>query len=230
MTGLPVAPGRSPVGRVTLVDPYDPVITNGDGVAYLWPYAPDLAHLWSGLPAGVELLFGRGPWERGDKDPEARQLFVRVEARPRSGPQRRPGSEPMARYENGLTLGEVSLARNGFERGDGLVLLSTWSTARPLSAAPVLVVDQLTAGSAVELVSEPLGDEIYPVSRWRPGDHHFVPTALVLPSYAAGDRLRLGLRLLSQAGEPLVARDTRTGQQVTELAFELVVPGPDVRK
>ncbi len=225
--GLPTPPGRSPVGRVTLFDPYDAVLTAGDGVAYLWPYDPDLDHIWAGLPADVAIAIRPGAWERGDQELEARRLFVRAEVRPAAKLPADGEPKVVARYASGPVLESIGLARGRCNDQVCLMLRTRWSVEGAIDTAPILVVRAIAEGAVMEWAREPLGHELYPIARWRPGDHFLQETMLPPVSAAAGTTLRLGLRLVGASGQPLEAREARSGRTVDELSLVLVVPPED---
>lgn len=101
--GWPAIPFLVPIERLTLADPYDPVLDR-PGTAYLVPEDLDLDRLWSQLLPDARLILAAGPEERGDLAPRARTMWVRVEAvaaespalEPQPPPATQPASPPAA--------------------------------------------------------------------------------------------------------------------------------------
>lgn len=250
--GGPVPRDRSPAGHVTLCDPHDPVLTTGDGVAYLWPYDVAGDAVWSALPKGIRLAFQPGAQERGDLESEARQLYVRVEARPVEKSQSVPQRPWVARFANGLVLYEAQawLEPSGFKEGSaalvgrggadqepgggpdapaaGLIRLeSVWGVERPTGASLRLVSHLVAEGRTVAVHHVELGPPLYPLSRWRVGDRVSQMVDFVPPSRVPARGLQVGLGLADENLGVVTARVHGRSDELREVLVD--VRSPDTR-
>jgi hypothetical protein len=150
-------------GQLTLTDPYDPVLTTGPGVVYLWPYDIDIANVWSALAPNLRLDFTSGSYERGDLDSEPQLLYLRVDATPA-----RPITETVGAFANHLVLIQGSVARSS----DGRVLFveTEWALEEPVDRDVTAFVQVLEGDSVIDGSDAPLGEGRFPVPMWRIGD------------------------------------------------------------
>ena len=154
-----------PMDRLTLSDPYDPILDR-PGVAFLAPEGLDLDQLWSRLPSGVRLVLESGAPERGDLALDARTMWVRVEALPEAA------SMPSASSTGvGLRLVDstVDIDKTGSDsrHGDDIVRVMTrWRKDAVVSDDLTLYVHVRGPGGQRAGNDAPFGFGVYPVARW----------------------------------------------------------------
>jgi len=224
--GWASVPFLIPMDRVTLTDPYDPVLfgdgggdgggRDGGGVAFIVPYGLRLDEVWAKLPAdGAELAFLQPIMERGDLAAQASPLSVRALG-PRLPPELRPSAGATARFVNGPSLDGVDIGAGPPASGSaaardvwppwaaapGAVRVTTrWHIDGPpaVGDATLFIHVRDAAGNRVDTsVDAPLGHGVYPVGRWRTGDVVVDQRVLRLPPGAHGLPIVAGL----YAGDP----------------------------
>ncbi|MGQ9681226.1 MAG: ArnT family glycosyltransferase [Anaerolineae bacterium] len=152
----------------------------------VWPfevYEPSLAL----LPAGLQLQARSDLLERGDRDPQPRQLALVVTGEPAA-----PVSVPLVRYAQGIELLEAAAEPTEPFR---LHVRLVWRTTARLPANYTVFVQVLRSGEMLGQGDAPPADGRLPTSIWRPGDHivdvHEV--ALRAPYDPATDTVVVGL-------------------------------------
>lgn len=220
--GWASVPFLIPIDRVTLTDPYDPVLFGDDGdgdggdhgddgAAYIVPYGLRLDEVWAKLPAdGAELAFLPPIMERGDLAARASPLAVRVLG-PRLPPELRPSDGATAQFVDGLVLdgavvdaGPLASGSNAardawplWAEAPGAVRVTTrWHIDGPPTIGEATLFVHLldAAGNTVDSsVDAPLGHGVYPAGRWRTGDVVVDQRVLRLPPGASGLRIVVGL-------------------------------------
>jgi 4-amino-4-deoxy-L-arabinose transferase-like glycosyltransferase len=161
--GWAAVPYLVPTERLTLTDPYDPVLTSGPGVAFLWPHDLDRGAVWSKHPPGLRLAFTEGTRERGDLEPDGRLLYVRVDATAAE-----PVGSPVADFADGVVL--VTSGLTAGPSGRRLVVETDWEVRRPVDHAVTAFVQVLDGDRQVAGSDVPLGGDYLPVPFWRVGD------------------------------------------------------------
>lgn len=212
--GWASVPYLAPIDAVTLTDPYDPILA-ADGVAYVVPYGLRLDEVWAALPSAAGLTFEAAVPERGDQAPRASPLYVRVTG-PRSGDLPRPTTRAASvAFAGGPELRDAAVwtatpadpaaAAAGYV---DLHVATRWrrlpAPADPAAPPPagdatlyVHVVD--AAGRRVDDGGDaPLGQGIYPLARWRPGDEVVERRTVRLAPRTGAVRVVVGL----YAGDP----------------------------
>lgn len=160
--GWASVPFLVPIEQLTLTDPYDPILDQGPGTAFLLPDGLDLDRVWSELAPNLRLSFTLGALAAGDLDPAPRRLWVRVDGIPAPAV-----SAPVARFANGVQLLEAEVEP---EVEGGLDVTSVWTADAATAGDMTAFVQVLEKGRRVAGVDVPLGSGLYPTSRWRKGD------------------------------------------------------------
>jgi hypothetical protein len=219
--GWAAVPFLVPEEAVTLVDPYDPVLTE-PGVAFLWPYELD-PRLWEGVAPGLQLEFSPGAVVQGDLDAQARWLDVEVRGYPSatapSADEALTGPPTHGRFANGLELVRATLRAEPAR----LTVDTTWRATVQVVESPTLFVQVLEGSTLIATVDAPLGAVVFPLPQfppllypswlWRPGvsvtERRFLDVGyaserhtVVAGLYAGPDNARVALE--GQPGETVI--------------------------
>ncbi|MEO8083454.1 MAG: hypothetical protein ABI780_06490 [Ardenticatenales bacterium] len=233
--GWASVPFLIPMDRVTLTDPYDPVLFDEGGVAYLVPYGLRLDEVWAKLPLSATLAFDQAVMERGDRAPRASPLYVRATGPAAGAMELRIGASGEAwtilGFDGGPDLTAaaivpeaVPLVDDRHRRSVVAVQVATQWVRRPQIVPPTLVplADDVTLfvhvldadGRRIDHGADaPLGQGVYPFGRWREDDVVIDRRTLWLPASAHGARVVIGV-YAGDAAAPLRRMDGR-GDGVT---------------
>jgi len=176
-----------PAQEAVATDPEEMRPGESGTLLILWPHEDYRARL-DLLPHPARIRAWEGPLARGDLDPAPFLAYVAFAA----GPVEGEGAEPLARFEDGLTLVEATAA----PEGNGLLVELVWEATSPPEANYTVFV-HLQDGE--DMVSQADGDPAggyYPTSAWRTGDQVVVRRLLTLPQVWNDEpRLTVGLYL-----------------------------------
>ncbi len=209
--GWPAIPFLVPIERLTLIDPYDPILIR-PGVAYVAPADLDLDQLWSQLAPDTRLVLSAGSPERGDLAESARTMWLRVGALPATSSEL-----PAQTSAHGLRFveAETDIDDAADADEDTVVSVSTrWIRDGNIPEGLTLFVHVREPKGQLAGSDAPLGFGIYPVERWEMGRDVTEIRTLVVPGGldAAHDRIYVGmylwpstepLQLYDADGEPL---------------------------
>lgn len=196
--GWAAVPFLVPIERLTLSDPYDPVLSR-PGVAYLAPEGLDLDPLWSMLAPDTRLILSAGSAEQGDHAARARTMWVRVEAVPVVA-----GDLDGHPSISGVRLleAEAHVIDDGstrFGRADGadaiVSVLTRWRADKEVPEGLTLYVHVRDSGNQIAGIDAPIGFDVYPVERWERGQDVTEVRTLRVPGGLdpAHDRIFIGL-------------------------------------
>ena len=210
--GWAAVPYLVPIDRVTLTDPYDPVLRE-PGVAFMVPYGLDLERVWAERPSRLDLRLTYGAFEQGDLASKSTRMWVALERL--SAPA--PVDQPLAVYENGMILEWARVVPAGDRAPDApwplweSVFEMAWRLPDRLAGGePRVVVParlmEMTSGGVGVLVDAPLGGGVFPAAFWRAGDR--LIERVPLRGWEGGE-LQLGPIAVYAAGaeHPLEATD-----------------------
>ncbi len=134
-----------------------------DLLVILWPF-DDHASVLAGLPPERAWELSEGAWERGDLEPEARLLYVRLRGVAAGDLSMATG--PV--WEDGIALVGAEMAPA--EDGRSLDLTLYWRADIPPSGEYSAFRHVLCAGARVGQGDGPPGAGIWPTNAWRAGD------------------------------------------------------------
>ena len=154
----------------------------GDAIILaLWPQENHDA-LLAELPQDSLIEVREGAWERGDLDPEARQLYYSVRVTPDKPPE-----------TLGADLGVARLrAAEWHPTSDGVRVRLVWDAKGPLSPDTSAFV-HVAGPRGLVGQSDGTPGAFYPARLWRVGDTVAEERDIVLPPGAAVDEVRVGL-------------------------------------
>jgi len=189
------------------------VVSQGETLLVLWPHGDYQARL-ALLPQPARIRVWEGPPAQGDLDPAPFIAYVAFAAGPTSARQ----AEPVARFEEGITLVEASTISH--EREWQVEL--TWEATAPPRADYTVFVHLADGDTLLDQADgEPAGG-YYPTSMWRAGDQVVDVHSLASPqAWSNTPRLTTGLYLRSTL-ERLSVVDAE-GRAVGE---EVILPTP----
>lgn len=192
-------PEGADVQVVSVDDPPEPAAA-AEALLVAWPferYQPALAL----LPSQATLTVGGDLFERGDLDPEARQLALLFAA------TRHDASAPQAIFERGIGLVEATVEPAGAQE---LEVRLVWQAGEALSVDYTVFVQVLRDSSVLGQDDRQPAGGLLPTTLWQPGqqvvDLHRVD--LPTPYNPETDRVIVGLyELASMARLPIIASE-----------------------
>ncbi|HOR01104.1 MAG TPA: glycosyltransferase family 39 protein [Anaerolineae bacterium] len=152
---------EGPALRLIAPDQPPPATTTGETLLAVWPFEPYRPAL-ACLPAASRIEVLADLQERGDLDPEARQLALlfRASVRPEGGP-------PVAALERGIGLIEAQVEQVAPQR---LRVRLVWQAAEPPAIDYVAFVHVVRGGAMLGQHDGPPAGGALPSTAWRAGD------------------------------------------------------------
>lgn len=144
---------------------------------FLWPYEP-VEPLLAATPVGVAMEGWRGPLIKGDLEPAAYPLYWGYRLQPAADLP-----EPVARFQEGISLGKVAVAQRLLEStgSDTLQVVLTWYTEERLALDYQVFVHVTDANGIVVQDDSGPADGTLPSTWWRPGDQIVDRHEIALP-------------------------------------------------
>ena len=184
-------------------------------VLVTWPYADWTSRLQA-WPAPVQLHVSAGPTVKGDRDPQPYPMAAVVRIEPIAG----SGDAAEATFDGGLRLVGHAIE----DRGQQWLLRTLWQIERPAAGDVTLFVHLLNGGALALNADGDVGDGMYPMRLWRPGD--VVVDERIVPLPAGSDRAQLSLEIgLYFRADSVRVKVTQSGTPVSNDALQLGAPG-----